>query len=98
MDSRYRHVRPATVARNALDTLAAVLLGGALAFWFVLYWKLLSPPTLLSLETIGVVVLALVYGLASPLLWSALVPTTPAGQLLQRTQWRTIGFAFIIAG
>jgi len=31
-----------------------------------------------------------------PALWSILVPTTPAGQLLQRTQWQTIGFWTIL--
>jgi hypothetical protein len=31
-----------------------------------------------------------------PLLWSILVPTTPAGQLLQKTQWGTVGFWVIL--
>ena len=31
-----------------------------------------------------------------PLFWSILVPTTPAGQLLQKTQWATVGFWVIL--
>jgi hypothetical protein len=62
----------------------------------VAFWQLLTPPALLSLLSIQAAVLALVYSLAAPLLLSMLVPTTPAGQLLQKTQWRTIGFPVIV--
>ena len=34
--------------------------------------------------------------IALPLLLSMLIPATPAGQLLQKTQWGTIGFWVII--
>jgi len=95
-DRRYRQLRRATVARNALDWVALIFLGCAFAFWGVAFWQLLAPPAILSLLSIQAVVLALVYSLATPLLWSALVPTTPAGQLLQKTQWRTIGFYLIV--
>lgn len=94
---RYRHVQRATVARSALDVIALIFLGCGFAFWSVAFWQLLTPPALLSLLSIQTVVLALVYSLATPLLWSALVPSTPAGQLLQKTQWRTFGFAAIVA-
>jgi hypothetical protein len=96
LDRRYRQLKRANVARSALDTIALIFLGCAFAFWSVAFWQLLAPPALLSLLSIQAVVLALVYSLATPLLWSALVPTTPAGQLLQKTQWRTIGFYLII--
>jgi hypothetical protein len=94
---RYRQLRRATVARSALEALAFVFLIASFAFWSVCFWQLLTPPTLLSLQSVNVAVLALVFSLAAPLLWSALVPTTPAGQLLQKTQWRTVGFTFIVA-
>jgi len=97
MERRYRQLRRATVARSALDVIAMIFLGCGFAFWGVAFWQLLAPPALLSLLTIQAVVLALVYSLAAPLLLSMLVPTTPAGQALQKTQWRTIGFPVIIA-
>lgn len=93
----YRKLQRATVARSALDVIAIIFLFCAFAFWGVAFWQLLGPPTLLSLLSIQAVVLALVYALATPLLWSMLVPTTPAGQLLQKTQLRTVGFVFIVA-
>jgi hypothetical protein len=97
MEAQFRRVQRATVARSALDVIAIVFLGCAFAFWGVAFWQLLTPPALLSLLSIQAVVLSLVYSLATPLLWSMLVPTTPAGQLLQKTQLRTVGFAFIVA-
>lgn len=97
LDRRYRQVKRATVARSVLDVIALIFLGCAFCFWGVAFWQLLTPPALLSLLSIQAVVLALVYSLATPLLWSALVPSTPAGQLLQKTQWRTFGFAAIVA-
>jgi hypothetical protein len=97
MEQQFRRMQRATVARSALDVIALVFLGCAFAFWSVAFWQLLAPPALLSLLSIQAVVLALVYALATPLLWSALLPSTPAGQLLQKTQWRTFGFAAIVA-
>jgi len=96
MAGRYRQLQRATVARSALDVIALIFLGCGFAFWGVAFWQLLTPPALLSLLSVQAVVLALVYSLATPLLWSALVPSTPAGQLLQKTQWRTFGFAAIV--
>jgi hypothetical protein len=96
MAGRYRQVQRATVARSALDVIALIFLCAGFAFWGVAFWQLLAPPALLSLLSIQAAVLALVYSLATPLLWSALVPSTPAGQLLQKTQWRTFGFAAIV--
>jgi hypothetical protein len=97
MEAPFRRIQRATVARSALDVIALIFLGCGFAFWGVAFWQLLAPPALLSLLSIKSVVLALVYSLAAPLLWSALVPSTPAGQLLQKTQWRTFGFAAIVA-
>lgn len=97
MGRRFRQAQRATVARSALDVIAMIFLGCGFAFWGVAFWQLLAPPALASLLSIQAVVLALVYSLAAPLLLSMLVPTTPAGQLLQKTQWRTIGFPVIVA-
>lgn len=79
--------------RSATDVLSGMFIFSGIVFWAVAFWQLLSPPSLLSLATIQALVLAFVTSVAAPLLWSALVPSTPAGQLLQRTQWATIGFA-----
>ncbi len=91
------HLRRATVARSALDIIAIIFLVAGFAFWGVAFWQLLSPPALLSLLSIQAAVLAVEFALAAPLLLSMLVPTTPAGQLLQKTQWATIGFYVILA-
>ena len=79
--------------RSATDVLSGMFIFSGIVFWAVAFWQLLSPPSLLSLATIQALVLAFVTSVAAPLLWSALVPSTPAGQLLQRTQWATIGYA-----
>jgi hypothetical protein len=97
MERRYRHLRHATVARSALDVIALIFLFAGFAFWGVAFWQLLDPPALLSLLSIQAAVLAVAFSLAAPLLLSMLVPTTPAGQLLQKTQWATIGFYVILA-
>lgn len=89
--------RRATVARSALDVIAMVFIGCAFCFWGVVFWQLLTPPAPLSLGTVSVLVLTVVYSLAAPLLLSMLVPTTPAGQMLQKTQWATVGFPVIVA-
>lgn len=96
MERRYRQLQRATVARSALDVIAMIFLGCGFCFWGVAFWQLLSPPQLASLLSIQAAVLALAFSLAAPLLLSMLVPTTPAGQLLQKTQWATIGFYVIL--
>lgn len=93
----YARVKRATAARTVLDTLAAVFLGCSLAFWAVLHFAVLYQPAPYIPQAIAAAVMTLVYALALPLLLSMLVPTTPAGQMLQKTQWRTFGFPIIIA-
>ena len=78
--------------RSATDILSGAFILSGIIFWAVAFWQLLQPPSILSLQAIQALVLAFVTSVAAPLLWSALVPSTPAGQLLQRTQWATIGF------
>jgi hypothetical protein len=63
----------------------------------VLHWQVLVPSRTAWPQMIVAAVLTTVYTFALPLLLSMLIPTTPAGQLLQKTQWRTIGFWVIIA-
>lgn len=81
---------------NVLSWIAALFLTASLAFWFVLHWTSLVVPGAGVPQAVVAVVMTLVYALALPLLLSMLVPTTPAGMLLQKTQWRTVGFPVII--
>lgn len=93
----YQPLRRTTIARSILDWIAVVCLFASGAFWFSLYYAVLDPPALLSRQAIIAVSMGLVYTLVLPLLWSMLVPSTPAGMLLQKTQHRTWGFVFVIA-
>lgn len=93
MDNLYRR---ATAGKTALDALAGVFLLCSLAFWGVLHWQVLVTPGGGVPQVIVAVVMTAIYSLALPVLLSALVPSTPAAQLLQRTKWATIGFWVII--
>lgn len=100
MDDLYHRARKFTAARTVLDGLAALFLCCSSLFWLVLHWTALvgvGVPSLAQLpQAVVAVAMTLIYAFALPLLLSMLVPTTPAGQLLQKTQWRTVGFPVII--
>jgi hypothetical protein len=95
-DRRYQRLKQEADAPTTLDAIAGLFLFCGFCFWGVAFWQLLAPPAILSLLSIQAVVLALAFAFAAPLLLSMLVPTTPAGQLLQKTQWATIGFYVIL--
>lgn len=97
MERRYRQMRRATVAHSVFDWVALVCLGSSIVFWMTLHWAWLSPPSLISMQSIVAIVMGLIYSLVTPLLWSAMAPSTPAGMMLQRTQTRTWGFVVMIA-
>jgi hypothetical protein len=101
IDDFTRRARRYTTGRTVLDGLAVVFLGCSTCFWFVLHWTALVGPGLPSgghqiPQAVVAVTMTLIYAFALPLLLSMLVPTTPAGQLLQKTMWRTIGFPVIL--
>jgi hypothetical protein len=74
-------------------------IGASVLFWGVLYFTLIAPPMpQLAPQTFVAIALTVMTALIIPLFWSILVPTTPAGQLLQKTQWGTIGFWVILGG
>jgi hypothetical protein len=82
---------------SVLDWIALFCLGASLLFWGVLYFTLIAPPLPhLAPQTFVALSLTVMSALIIPLFWSILVPTTPAGQLLQKTQWGTIGFWVIL--
>jgi len=97
MEQHYRRLQRHTNARSVFDWIALICLGASLAFWLTLHWAWLSPPALLSMQSIVAIVMGLIYSLVTPLLWSAMAPSTPAGMMLQSTQTRTWGFVAMIA-
>jgi hypothetical protein len=88
--SARRHVTAVSMAD--LTGTVGLIFGGF--FWINLYWNLYDPIDPAEQVLIGIA--AFLHALSMPVLWSALVPTTPAAQLLQKTKWQTIGFYFII--
>lgn len=95
--SAWSESRRKTTATSALDWIALFCLGASLIFWGVLYFTLIAPPLpQVAPQTFVALALTAMSALIIPLFWSILVPTTPAGQLLQKTQWGTVGFWFIL--
>jgi hypothetical protein len=93
----WSETRRRTSAMSVLDWIALFCLGASLLFWGVLYFTLIAPPLpQLAPQTFVALALTMMSALIIPLFWSILVPTTPAGQLLQKTQWGTIGFWVIL--
>lgn len=88
--------RRATVGTNVLDAAALLCLIASATFWLNLYWSLLAPPAF-SVSALIAVSMGLVYAVVLPVLWSMLIPSTPAGMLLQSTKTRTWGFTFVVA-
>jgi len=94
----WSEARRRTTAMSVLDWIALFCLGASLLFWGVLYFTLIAPPLpQLAPQTFVSLALTIMSALIIPLFWSILVPTTPAGQLLQKTQWGTVGFWVILA-
>ena len=87
MDDTYHRLRRASTGRNVLSLLASVFLLASFLFWGVLHYTVFVSPAGFAIPQIIVAaVMTVVYSLALPLLLSMLIPTTPAGQMLQRTQ------------
>jgi hypothetical protein len=77
-----------------LDIAAWIGLFAGILFWGQFFFTLLAPTNLL--DSVYASVMSVGYAIVLPMLLSTLVPSTPAGQLLQRTRWRTIGFVVTI--
>lgn len=84
--------RPATM----LDTVALVGLVVMLTFWFRVTWFFFAPQTLASFEALFGMMFSFGLAYALPAMLAALLPSTPAGMLLQRTRHRTWGFAALL--
>jgi hypothetical protein len=94
---RYERVRQAAAATNVLHAASPICLFASASFWLVLYWSLLAPQSVFSSQALIATLMGLVYAVVLPVLWSILMPNTPAGMLLQQTRYKTWGFAFVIA-
>jgi hypothetical protein len=94
-DPRAQAARRATTATSILDVGAWVGLFAGMLFWSNFFWLILAPQTLPELALM--LAMAAGYSLVLPMLLSTLVPSTPAGMLLQQTRWRTVGFFVTIA-
>jgi hypothetical protein len=97
MDDVLRTARRATVGVSALGWVALLCLIASTAFWMALFIQLLAPSRLLSPQTIQAGLAVIAFSLVLPLLWSMLLPSSPAGRLLQKQTWRTPGYAATIA-
>jgi hypothetical protein len=97
MDDYLRTARRTTVGVSALGWIALLCLVASVAFWMALFIDLLAPPRVLSPQTIQAGLAVLAFSLVQPLLWSMLLPSSPAGALLQKQTWRTPGYAATIA-
>lgn len=86
--------RPSTI----LDTVSLVGLTTFMIFWLNVTWSLFAPLTPLSVQALYCFMLSLGMTVALPALLSALLPSTPAGMMLQRARWRTWGFAATLGG
>lgn len=84
-------VRRATVGRSVLGWVALVCLVLNGAFWLTLMIDLLKPPSPISPQAIQAGLSIAAFALILPLFWSMLLPSSPAGRLLQRQTWRLPG-------
>jgi hypothetical protein len=87
----HQAARRATTAMSILDVGAWIGLFAGMLFWSNFFWLMLAPAS--PPELALMLAMAAGYSVVLPMLLSTLVPSTPAGMLLQQTRWRTIGFA-----
>jgi hypothetical protein len=86
--------RKATTTMTILEVGAWVGLIAGIVFWANFFFMLMEP--VLLTDMLQALSMAIGYSVVLPMLLSTLVPSTPAGQLLQQTRWRTVGFAVTI--
>jgi hypothetical protein len=93
---RGQAARRAATATTILDMAAMIGLGSGILFWGNFFFTIIQPAWL-SIDMFLTFAMALGYAIVLPMLLSTLVPSTPAGMLLQSTRWRTWGFAATLA-
>jgi hypothetical protein len=97
MNDYMQTARRATVGVSALGWIALLCLIGSIGWWLSLFINLLAPPGLFSAEMIQTFLMTIAFSLVLPLFWSMLLPSSPAGRLLQKQQWATPGYVAVVA-
>jgi hypothetical protein len=92
----FQEVRRKTVGISVLGWVATACIAGAGVFWLMIFVQLLQPPALLSPHIVQVLILSLAFTLVLPLFWSMLLPSSPAGRLLQKQTWAMPGYVVVI--
>jgi hypothetical protein len=90
--STLQTVKRATVGKSVLAWTALLCLILNAAFWATLLFDLLAPPSPLSPQAIQAALGTVAFALILPLFWSMLLPSSPAGRLLQKQTWATPGY------
>lgn len=91
-DTTFQAAKRATVGKSALGwtAFACLILNGL--FWGMLMLDLLAPASLISPQALQAGLAIVAFAVVLPLFWSMLLPSSPAGRLLQRQQWATPGY------
>src|SRR6185503_13877378 len=95
-ESSVGRARRATVGRSALGWIALLCLIGSGVFWLSLFVDLLAPATPWSPQALQAFLMVVAYALVLPLFWSMLLPSSPAGRLLQKTAFATPGYIAVV--
>jgi hypothetical protein len=95
-DTLVPQARRATVGMSVLGWVALLCILGAGAFWLMVFIQLLQPPRWLSPQAVQTFLLTTTFTLILPLFWSMLLPSSPAGRLLQKQTWATPGYCVVI--
>lgn len=92
VETTAKTVRRMAVGKTVLGyaSFACLILNGG--FWGMLMFDLLAPSRLLSPQTLQAGLAIIAFAVVLPLFWSMLLPSSPAGRLLQRQTWATPGY------
>jgi hypothetical protein len=95
MRDTYQTVKRATVGTSILGwvALACLLINGA--FWASLMLDLLRPPSPFSPQALQAGLAVIAFAAILPLFLSMLLPSSPAGRLLQKQSWATPGYVAV---
>jgi hypothetical protein len=92
MNTSLQAARRATMGTSVLGwvELACLILNSL--FWGSLMLDLLVPPSIFSPQCLQAALSMVALALILPLFWSMLLPSSPAGRLLQKQSWATPGY------
>jgi hypothetical protein len=91
MNNFAAQARRATVGTSVLGWVALVCLLLNAAFWATLMLDLLAPRAVFSPQSLQAALSTAAFALILPLFWSMLLPSSPAGRLLQKQTWHLPG-------